>query len=496
MAYAHPDARLDVVNTEVSVMNDSEEQEEEEEEEEQEQEQGDYELSSSPSIAESEIDFSLVYALHTFTPTQSGHANAIKGDQMVLLDDSNEYWWLVRMVKDASIGYLPAENVETPAERLARLNKYRNVSEQNVTVTVLSKLMSIKDRSHDLKRKRKSVAFTHPTFYDPVGYLDDSEEYEASVESEESDESDESDDEPFMIPVAEPANPLAADNNDEEDTTLISVQTDNVQVIVVPVDPTLSSPITQDSSIEVTIGLVAVPQPAFAESSQVHSDPLDDAEIKQIISGMAQHSDDSEPEQEPEHKHEPIAVEIHHQSPEPIPQTTTPVTAEEIPLEITQSHTRSLFSLRSDISSRQSRHSTDSDRPKRKSSLLNTKSSLDKLSLRYRLNSGVSSLFRTKKREVYDPTPAQMTELATPSICSDASTAIMHPFALDSPDSTLDPSSISSPRSPSPDSVSLQASYTNPKPISFTLEAHVDDIASRLDDLLDIFYDMRVPTQI
>lgn len=92
-----------------------------------------------------EIDFEFVYALHTFIATVEGQANATKGDTMVLLDDSNSYWWLVRVVKDSSIGmisspgfslfetnrrelvgYLPAEHIETPSERLARLNKYRN----------------------------------------------------------------------------------------------------------------------------------------------------------------------------------------------------------------------------------------------------------------------------------------------------------------------------------------------------------------------------------
>ncbi|KAK9471490.1 uncharacterized protein V1510DRAFT_192887 [Dipodascopsis tothii] len=85
-----------------------------------------YDLSSSPSIADENIDFNLVYAFHAFEATAEGHANAAKGDAMVLLDDSNSYWWLVRLVKDSSIGYLPAENVETPFERLARLNKHRN----------------------------------------------------------------------------------------------------------------------------------------------------------------------------------------------------------------------------------------------------------------------------------------------------------------------------------------------------------------------------------
>jgi len=51
-----------------------------------------------------DIDFEFVYALHTFAATVEGQANATKGDTMVLLDDSNSYWWLVRVVKDGSIG--------------------------------------------------------------------------------------------------------------------------------------------------------------------------------------------------------------------------------------------------------------------------------------------------------------------------------------------------------------------------------------------------------
>ena len=51
-----------------------------------------------------DIDFKFVYALHNFFATVEGQANATKGDTMVLLDDSNSYWWLVRVVKDSSIG--------------------------------------------------------------------------------------------------------------------------------------------------------------------------------------------------------------------------------------------------------------------------------------------------------------------------------------------------------------------------------------------------------
>lgn len=64
-----------------------------------------------------DIDFDFVYALHTFVATVEGQANATKGDTMVLLDDTNSYWWLVRVVKDSSIG-----------EALSKCGNYPNVS--------------------------------------------------------------------------------------------------------------------------------------------------------------------------------------------------------------------------------------------------------------------------------------------------------------------------------------------------------------------------------
>lgn len=51
----------------------------------------------------------------------------MKGDSLILLDDTNSYWWLVKVLKTEEVGYIPAENIETPFERLARLNKHRNV---------------------------------------------------------------------------------------------------------------------------------------------------------------------------------------------------------------------------------------------------------------------------------------------------------------------------------------------------------------------------------
>lgn len=83
--------------------------------------------SSSLSIPSESIDFDLVYSIQTFVATVEGQANVVKGDSLFLMDDSNSYWWLVRVLKTQEVGYIPAENIETPFERLARLNKHRNV---------------------------------------------------------------------------------------------------------------------------------------------------------------------------------------------------------------------------------------------------------------------------------------------------------------------------------------------------------------------------------
>ena len=104
-----------------------EEEEEHEQDEEDEDDEEDDQLSSSPSVPDEHIDFDLVYALHTFLATVEGQASVVKGDQLTLLDDTNSYWWLVRVLKTQAVGYIPAENIETPFERLARLNKHRNV---------------------------------------------------------------------------------------------------------------------------------------------------------------------------------------------------------------------------------------------------------------------------------------------------------------------------------------------------------------------------------
>ncbi|KAF9118145.1 hypothetical protein BGW39_001435, partial [Mortierella sp. 14UC] len=104
-----------------------EDDEESFEEDEDDLDDDDDDASDVHSLTEDDIDFNLVYAFHTFVATQEGQASVVRNDSLMLLEDANVYWWLVRVLKTGVIGYIPAENIETPFERLARLNKYRNV---------------------------------------------------------------------------------------------------------------------------------------------------------------------------------------------------------------------------------------------------------------------------------------------------------------------------------------------------------------------------------
>jgi hypothetical protein len=119
---------------------------------------------SSLSIPNESIDFDLVYAFHSFAATVEGQANVVKGDSLRLIDDSNSYWWLVNVLNTQDVGYIPAENIETPLERLARLNKHRNVD-----VRAISDYLNFTDgvyqltyptqqeQQHDIRMTRERV---------------------------------------------------------------------------------------------------------------------------------------------------------------------------------------------------------------------------------------------------------------------------------------------------------------------------------------------------
>ncbi|KAI8997213.1 hypothetical protein BDB01DRAFT_770279 [Pilobolus umbonatus] len=153
---------------------------------------------SELSIPNSAIDFDMVYALHTFGATVEGQASVVRGDALTLLDDSNSYWWLVKVLKTAEVGYIPAENIETPHERLARLNSHRNI--QNT-----SKLHDFPPSNKPKSTKRvtlaKGVQFQSQIIY---GSSDDEDDFESEfnlwherMNSDDSDDSDSDSDDPY-----------------------------------------------------------------------------------------------------------------------------------------------------------------------------------------------------------------------------------------------------------------------------------------------------------
>ncbi|KAF8866726.1 hypothetical protein BDZ45DRAFT_700342 [Acephala macrosclerotiorum] len=147
-----------------------------------------------------DIDFEFVYALHTFVATVEGQANATKGDTMVLLDDS----------------YLPAEHIETPTERLARLNKHRNI---DLTSTMLGD--QAEKSKNPLKkairrRNAKTVTFTAPTYVEASDndYSTDEEEgeegyYGQNGQQEQNGEQQEQAAEEEEVATVEPLKPRA-----------------------------------------------------------------------------------------------------------------------------------------------------------------------------------------------------------------------------------------------------------------------------------------------
>lgn len=137
-----------------------------------------------------------------------GQASVVKGDSLVLLDDANSYWWLVRVLKTEDVGYIPAENIETPYERLARLNKHRNVDLAAATLTEkqLGEMQSREKLKGAIAAKGRNarqgsnegsddsgarrVVFAPPTYVDHPGVTWSSDE-ESGEDDHEPDEAEE-----------------------------------------------------------------------------------------------------------------------------------------------------------------------------------------------------------------------------------------------------------------------------------------------------------------
>ncbi|KAI9235192.1 MAG: hypothetical protein BYD32DRAFT_62942 [Podila humilis] len=198
---------------------------EDEDEDMDEDDEDDDASTSTVSLTEDDIDFNLVYAFHTFVATQEGQASVVRNDSLMLLEDTNVYWWLVRVLKTGVIGYIPAENIETPFERLARLNKYRNVGLSAPTAEFGTfdepikslDLSTLGERSMN----RRSVIFTAQN------------EYFGASENEWDDEDDEEGDEDEMGEYYEGGEDeeegQASDENRQEEKSALQLEAERVQ---------------------------------------------------------------------------------------------------------------------------------------------------------------------------------------------------------------------------------------------------------------------------
>ncbi|CDZ97176.1 Src homology-3 domain [Phaffia rhodozyma] len=192
------------------------------------------EVHSSVSI-DSNIDFSINYALNNFVATVEGQANVTRNDALHLRDDSNAYWWLVQVLKDNQIGYIPAELIETPFERLARLNQHKNIYLAASTANEQAQGSRLQLRNHspsavsrsssEASRTSKSpegIKFAEPTYVDHPGFQkewDDDDD-----DDEEDNEEQEEEDEEFMEGEEGEANECS----DEEEATQESETTEDL----------------------------------------------------------------------------------------------------------------------------------------------------------------------------------------------------------------------------------------------------------------------------
>lgn len=79
-----------------------------------------------PRLPPRELDPNRLYALYDFQGPDPLHCNLKRDEPVELINDDDAYWWLVRRCADDKIGFALADILETPGERLARLNCWKN----------------------------------------------------------------------------------------------------------------------------------------------------------------------------------------------------------------------------------------------------------------------------------------------------------------------------------------------------------------------------------
>lgn len=93
-----------------------------------------------------------LHSTREFTANQKGQLSVSKNCEFELISDQHWYWWFVRVTATGVEGFVPANILERPSERLARLNSYINVQMSPEPLKLNCSISQTK--------KRKSVRFS------------------------------------------------------------------------------------------------------------------------------------------------------------------------------------------------------------------------------------------------------------------------------------------------------------------------------------------------
>ncbi|OMH85181.1 Tip elongation aberrant protein Tea4 [Zancudomyces culisetae] len=154
-------------------------------------------VNSESSLLDEEVDYDSVYALFDFLAMVEGQVTVNHGEKLTLLDDSNSYWWLVQVLRNNQIGYIPADNVETPYEKLARINRHKNMKLTQVDPEHLlnrSNTNNSKEKNGYTNKSKRGVTFHSDLITEEFEtyYMEDSDsEYELYDDVDEDEEEDE-----------------------------------------------------------------------------------------------------------------------------------------------------------------------------------------------------------------------------------------------------------------------------------------------------------------
>lgn len=139
-------------------------------------------LLEPPLLPPRELHPGRLYALYEFSGPDPSQCDLEYDDAVVLLNDDDSYWWLIKKVKDGKIGFAPAECLETPGERLARLNCWKNEELERVTKEENRKasklLLSLTRKASKIARRNplKTVVFNETIDYSETVFVLDSED--------------------------------------------------------------------------------------------------------------------------------------------------------------------------------------------------------------------------------------------------------------------------------------------------------------------------------